>query len=475
MADVSTPTAAYNRMQAQWKLPRALMGGTETMRQAGEEYLPREEAETDRAYAVRLSRSVLINAYSRLLKSAVGKVFAKPPSFLELPPEMEPWIEDFDLQGRHFNLLAHDGFEDGLADGLSHFLIDMTRPVSGGPVLTLRDVQVNGIRPYVVCIHAGDVIEQRFEDINGRPVLTRVRIKENQMVPDGEWGEKQVERVRVLTIGKSEIHEKGPGGWAVLPDHTVLTGLDFIPFHTFYAEYIEPGVARPPLTDVAWMNLRLWQSCSDQVNLLKIARCPMLRVGRDEIPGEKPKKIVLSGNSVFVTAPGDVVEFVEHSGAAIGAGRQDIEDILVRIQELGHNLTARETSGDVTATENSLQAVQAHSTLQAMAQSYQDTLELVLRTMGRMMGMDLAVEPSVIISKDFGQALGGSNDIQALISLQTAGILSKRQVLIEGKRRGFLSEDVNVDLILADASAEAEEAMMLNRDFAALAPEVEAA
>lgn len=477
MADVSTPTQAYNHMEAMRKLPRALMAGTSAMRDAAREYLPQEPAETNAAWQSRLKRTVLINAFAQLVNSAVGKVFSRPPTVIDAPPEMLDWIEDLDGQGRHMTAVSRDAFRDGVVDGLSAFLVDMTRAPEGRTIVTQRDLRDNAVRPYVVLLRGQQIIETRYEWIQNRVTLTRVRLREDRMEPDPNdvWAERFVERVRVLTPGRSEVHEKRDGRWVVLDDETVETGLDFIPFAPFYAEFVEPGVANPPLRDVADLCLRLWQSVSDQVTLLKTARVPMLHVAREASTEDTKgaRKITLSANSVFVTGPNDRVAFVEHSGAAIGAGRQDILDLLQAIDRMGMMLTARETSADITATETSLQATQAHSILTSMAQSFQDALELTLKYMCQMRKLD--AEPSVLVQKDFSQSLGGTSDITPLIQLQTAGILSKEQVLVEAKRRGFLEESMDIQASLRDAAdeLEASQTIGLSREFPGLTPESE--
>jgi|tagenome__1003787_1003787.scaffolds.fasta_scaffold20914429_2 hypothetical protein len=75
---VATPSADYDEHFQRLDLQRTLMGGTRAMRRAGTRYLPQEQAEENAAYAARLARSTLFNAYRKTVEKMTGKVFAKP-------------------------------------------------------------------------------------------------------------------------------------------------------------------------------------------------------------------------------------------------------------------------------------------------------------------------------------------------------------------------------------------------------------
>src|SRR3546814_11327266 len=58
-------------------------------------------------------------------------------------------------------------------------------------------------------------------------------------------------------------------------------GFGTLPLVTVYAERTGYLTARPPLLDLAWLNLAHWQSSSDQRHILHVARVPILfEIGR---------------------------------------------------------------------------------------------------------------------------------------------------------------------------------------------------
>lgn len=438
----------------------ALLGGTLAMRAAGKEFLPQEPGETQNDYQNRLNRSVLFNQLARTLGAATGKVFKKPLMLPDLPAPMVSWIEDIDLEGNHLDQLARRWFEDGAAYGVSFMMVDAPRSPIPASQRTLADDAALGIRPYLVHVPCLNLIGWRHEQINGRWVLTQARIREDTFLPFDEFSETAVDRVRVLERGRYRLYQRGYDERR-RPIATLIeegeTGLDFIPLLPFYTNRTGRFTSLPPLSRLAELNIRHWQSSSDQANILRVARVPMLHVSKhSDAEAEKPQDVVLGANSVFLTGVDENVEYVEHSGAAISAGRQDILDLQDQMEKVGWMLTPRQTTGDVTATENSLVAAEANAALTTMSENFKDALEQAFKMMATMGGIIIngqPAEPSVILPKEFG-SVATAGEMPFLTDMFGRGALTKSTLLSEAKRRGVLQEDVDVPAIVAATGGE---------------------
>src|SRR6266704_2737041 len=97
MADVSTPTKVNAEMVECAKPIRTLVAGTKAMRRAGEEYLPKEEAETQKSYDARLKRSFLFNATGKTVIDMTDKIFVKPIILAkDMDKQLQEWAENID-------------------------------------------------------------------------------------------------------------------------------------------------------------------------------------------------------------------------------------------------------------------------------------------------------------------------------------------------------------------------------------------
>jgi len=249
-----------------------------------------------------------------------------------------------------------------------------------------------------------------------------------------------------------KMADAGPSGadWLIETERYVqpaVGGNIGIPIVSCYFAESEGLASRSPLMDLAWKNVEHWQSASDQRNILKYSRTGILvlqGIGDDELA--KMGGVVVGANQAvpFPVVDGKVY-YAEHSGAAIGAGRQDLEDIKNEAKEMGARPLAERASVD-TATGRQIDEDRSTSKLKSWIRGTELRLrrafELCMEWRGAADSMpeDFAVD----IYSDFSTG-GGSGDMQVLSSMQIAGQLSKRTLLVEARRRSVLGEEVDPD------------------------------
>tara|TARA_R110000803_G_scaffold28011_8_gene65109 strand:- start:1220 stop:2650 length:1431 start_codon:yes stop_codon:yes gene_type:complete len=456
---VDTTSAAYDEMTHVWDMTNALLGGTRIMRQAGEKYLPRFAAEDKVNYQSRVKRSFLTNYFKRALRHLAAKPFGVEATVEDLPSQLEPLMFDADMTGNSFHVFAHRVFSQGLAKGMSHILVDYPDAPAEGE--TLADERLANRRPYLVNISPENLIAAHAEIIDGREILTHVRIRENETVRVG-FGETVIQRVRVLEPGTWEIWELGKENrkeeWTVVGSGT--TSLDFIPLVTFYAGRLDFMLADPPLYDLGFLNVAHWQSASDQRNILTVARFPMLAAtGVDtqsvDSPTNSPE--IKIGPFQVLRAQNSEARFyfVEHAGEAVLSGRQDLEDLREQMAILSAESMLRTRTGNVTATQRAIDKAEADSMLEQFVIDLEDTLDNALRYANAWLGNPLTDDAgSTKLSRDFSRTAATEADVRDLIKLRMAGELSRDTLFREMIRRGVLAEDFDLENEFEKADAE---------------------
>lgn len=437
-ANVDTQSAAVAQMAAEWPLIDALMGGTRAMRAAGRVLLPQWPAEDGGAYKCRLAQATLFPAYSRTISVMSGKPFARQLTLSEkTPDQVRAWCDDVDRQGTNLHVFAANLFHEAIGWGIAGILVDAPKAKGLPANATRADQAKAGMRPYCVAIRHDQVLGWRAAD-RGRGVeLTQLRLKEVTTEPDGEWGESEVERVRVLEIGKFRLFRKqatATGGQWVLEEEGA-TGFDFIPYVPIYGKRLGLMVGVPPLIDLAYQNVEHWQSKSDQQNILHVARVPILV----EIGGEEGKDIVVGGVAHKMPTGGDL-KWVEHSGQAIEAGRQSLIDLEARMIATGAELLVAKP-GARTATESANDAEANKSDLQRIVEGLEDSLDVALSMMARIGGQQDTAKVSLF--KDFSATSLSDASAQLILSMQQGGVIRKETAVREWQRRGVLSADID--------------------------------
>lgn len=437
-ADVATPNGAWSAMAPDWELVHDLLGGTRSMRAAGERWLPREPGESFQAYRIRLNRTVLFNGLGRALQTLVGKPFHKPVTLSDdAHPDIRRICGDLDLGGRDLTVFARDLLRAALSDGLTHVLVDYLRGGVTGEGETLAEERARGIRPYLVHVPARNLIGWRLAEAASGGTLDRVRIREVVVEREGAWGERPVEQIRVLQPGRWEAWQRGAGGSADLWARHAWgeTSMEAIPLVTIYADRTGFMTGRPGLIDLAWLNLAHWQSSSDQRHILHVARVPIL-FGRNLKVGEDGIEI---GPNRMIVGDGDNADlrYVEHSGAAIEAGRRDLADLEDRMSVMGLDLLVQR-SGGMTATERAIDAARADSALSSATRAVEDGLTGALRLACDWMSIDREAAGRVTLDTDIGLTPDAAQEIDLLLRMRLAGELSRPAFLSEIRRRGVI-------------------------------------
>lgn len=435
--DPSKTLPAVDEMRQDWAIVEALMGGTRAMRKAGKSFLPQWPKEEPVAYKARLDTSTLLPALSETVQNMTGRVFADPIAITEdVPEQIKEMTGDFDLQGNNLQVWAQSLFSGGLSHGIFHVLVDY--PQTEG-LKTKADEKSAGVRPYAVIIKPGQVLGWRSANKGGEQVLTQFRYMECVEVDDGQFGTKSVDQIRVLEPGYWATYIESDDGngakeWTISGEG--LTSLDVIPLATFYTKRTGFLTATPPLLELANMNIKHWQSQSDQDNIMHIARVPMLAV----IGLEEGEKITVGIGAATILPKDCDMKWVEHTGKAIEAGRTSLLDLVEDMRLAGAKLLQKEKQTVKTASQSEEEAAQEMSPLQTMAGQLEDALDQVLQYFA--LWMKLEDGGHVKVKGNFDVDFSPETTMPFLLSLNKARILSDQSLFEEVQRRGLLSDEI---------------------------------
>lgn len=442
---VDTPCLAYRDMAERWPMLHDLLGGTAAMREAGTKWLPMAGKENKLAWRARRDRSFLYNAYRDAVQRLVSKPFSRPVTIQgELPERLQPMLENMDGAGRNITQFAKDVMRAGVVYGVTELIVDY-------PQLTGEETRAQeraiGARPVAIHIQPPQLLGWRVEDQpGGARRIVELRIKEEHIQPDGEYGEKTVNWVRILREGGWELHEQTSEYEYVRTGAGVHTyrdedGNPAVPLVVYYTNRGGLLTGVPPLEDLAWLNVAHWQSASDQRWQLYFMRTGVWFIaGMDE--EEKSQPLVIGGNqAVIVKDPAAKMTVVESSGQAAGIGRQELLDLEEQMVTMGLQPFVRR-SGDATATERAIDEARAVTDIQAWIRSLEGALREVFAIAARWVGEELPDDFAVDIFNEFSLTEKGAEDIRNLLALRQAREISRITFYRELKRRGLLSETV---------------------------------
>lgn len=423
---VDAPNNSWVRMEPGWLLIEQLLKGTRGIRQGHRKFLPQFPREADESYDVRLSKAVLSPFYKRLELLLAGMLTRKPVRLTDVSDQVTEQLFDVDLQGNDLQTWLFNTARVALRYGHVGVLVDAPRAGENG-------------RPYWITISPRELLGWRTEIADGRQRLTMLRIAETVTVPDGKYGEKDVERVRVLTPGAYEIHEKDEKGDYKIVDEG-RTSLSEIPFAVAYANRTGVMESIPPLDDIAELNLQHYQVSSDLSNILSVSAIPLLAIYGFPQSAEE----ISAGASEALALPETArSEYIEPSGNSFDAQFKQLEQIESKINGLGLAAVLGAKLVGESAEAKRIDRSQGDSTMMVIAQQMQDLIDNCLRFHAQYLQEPVAGSSQV--NRDFmGQRLE-PQEIQALLQLYTAGTITQDTLLNELANGDVLSEDFDID------------------------------
>ena len=427
VTEVQQQNQAWRNMQSHWGLIEDLIEGTSKIRGKARIYLKQEPREEDESYDVRLSRSVCPPYYVRMERMLAGMLTRKPVRLTDVPEIIEEQLFDTDLEGNN----------------LTNFIYNISRLcIRYGHVGVLVDAPAEGGRPYWIPYTPRDIIGWRTEIEDGLRKLTQLRLTERVVKPKGLYGEETVEQIRVLEPGTFQLFQRNnKGDFKKVNEGT--TSLDFIPFSVAYSNKVGIYESRPPLEDIAELNIKSYQIQSDYDNQLHISAVPMLAFFGFPAAAEE----VSAGPSEALSLPeGSSASYIEPNGNSFNAQRERIDKLEYQINELGLAAILGQKMSAETATSKRIDRSQGDSTMMVLSQQIQDLIDNCLKFHAAFEKQSVA--GTSFVNRDFVDTSLEPQQIDALLKIYAQGIIDQEELLkklIEGE---VLSEDINIEDML---------------------------
>lgn len=445
-------------MQIDWHPVRSLLGGTRAMRKAGTDFLPKEEAESEKSYKNRLGRSFLYAGLKNAVAELTSKPFQKP---VEVKPGLGPILsrleKSTDRLGTSLTNLFRRALSEKIAFGKYHILVDSPSDQPSNAA----DEEKRDLRPYFVFVPADAVIGWKTKIIDSREILVDVRILETLSIDVGMVQQRE-ERIRRWFLEFDEKDNVVKAGWEIYRSdaHKNWTlessgdnPLKEIPLVVDYAHCESMMVARPPLQEIADLNIAHWQSSSDQRNILRFARAPI--IWRSGVAAEEKNDpiVVGAGASFASTVAGATMNFVEHSGSAVESGAKDLADLEQKMRVLA--LQPLVDSGNPTATGAALDEARTNCVLKTWVRDAEVAFRKAYEFASKWADEKIPENwEGIDVFDEFGLSIRAAEDTRQLTQMRKDREITRKTFLSEVKRRGLLSDTFDVEQEIKDLEDE---------------------
>ena len=350
----------------------------------------------------------------------------KPIRLENISDAVREQMFDVDLEGNNLDVWTYNAARLMVRYGHIGVLVDAPAAGQEG-------------RPYWKLVTPREILGFRTEMRDGKQELTQLRLSERVILPDGEYGEKEVQQVRVLRPGEYAIHRANDEGEFVVVEEGRTT-MPHIPFSVAYANRVGFMESRPPLMDIAELNLKAYQAESDISNQLHLSSVPFLCIfgfpaAGDEITVGPQEALNLpsEGDARYISPPSD----------AFDAQFTNLDRIASQINTLGLSAVLGQKLSAETAESKRIDRSQGDSTMMVIAQNMQDLIDNCLMHHGHYLGLNDT--PSSYVNRDFLGTRLEPQEIQALLQLYTAGTITQSTLLLQLSEGEVLGDDFDVE------------------------------
>jgi hypothetical protein len=430
-------------MMTNWGVMAAVTNGTEYLRDQSETYLPQEPREDDEAYQTRIDRSVLSPYTSRLIETATGAILRKP-IHIEGDQYWLDLAQNIDGIGSNINEYARRALVSSLTYGHSAILVDY--PAAMG-ARNLAEERAQGRRPYFIHVDAAQIWGWRQASAMPGAPLTQVRIHEYTTRPLNEFGEEQIEQMRVIYPGKYDLYTLGQD--VVEFSETGGYSLDEIPLVPIYSNRRGMLQSLPPLLDIANLNLTHYQRQADLIHALHIAAMPTLVLeGWDDTTGSTTMGV----NYAIAMQPGNKAYYVQADATSFDAQAAELQSLEMQMSSLGFTKLFGQKFVAESAEAKRIDQAQGNSVLSIISQELESALNQAFGFAAQYVGLE---PPEITIDRDFDYYRLIGQDVSVLTQLNQAGKISDA-MLLEVLRRGeILPDNVNIEDELAASTENA--------------------
>jgi len=447
---------AYRNMAGDLEVVRDVAVGTRHIRSKRTDYLPKHPKETIPNYNNRLKWAVLFNALSRTVEGLTGMVFRRDPVISEDTPEkIEEHLQNIDNAGTHIDVFANQVLSDALEAGHAAILVDVPDVSDNVPVgrrATIREEGALGVRPYWVHVRKEDIFSPRTVNVRGQVVLQQVALREITMEPDGQFGEKEVTRYRVLSRLEETDNANGTAvtiRWELLEivddkvvsrGAGVVTNQTEIPLVPVYGKKTGIFQSQPPLLDLAETNLAHYRLLSDHLYAMHKVNLPV-----GVVTGADPDEEIEIGPNTFLKLPqGATFKFEQPSGSSFSDNREQLREFKQDMAAMGLSMLQVETRAAETAEAKRMDKSEQDSALGTAARSLQDALKQALVFHGNFLKID---KPgSIQINRDFEDLRLTPEEVTAYSMMHANGQISLETMWASLKEGGRLPDNFDPEV-----------------------------
>ena len=439
---VNTTHPLFDDTLDKWIRCRDVIAGSDAVKYRREKYLPRLEAMTKAEYNAYLSRALFDNMTARLLGGFSGVITRREPE-IEYPPEMKPYFEDATMTGKSFFEIFKFVADEILTTGRVPLLVDKGEAGGRAYIVRYKGERLinwiqNGNEPVSMAVLEETHIQPSSIDRYAMETNTRFRsltlTEGGYVVEIYEAPAGAIEQIRNVNGKQVKVWSKDPVLIASYIPNIKGTPWDEIPLSVITPTGVDLDIAKPPILDIADINLSHYRTSADLEQGRHWTSLPTAVVSGVE--GTTELRI---GSQTAWILPDEKAKayFLEFTGQGLQSLEKALQEKQQQMVQFSSRLMDTSTRGSEAADAVKLRNMSDSATLSTMAYAIEAGLNRVYKHIAKWEEID----PNLVninLHKDFVNTTLSAAEISALAKSFVDGSIDEETLVFNLKRGDLL-------------------------------------
>ena len=396
---------------------RALLSGSDGMRDIGKQYLRQLKSETPKDFQARLERTTLYPGLERALEDMVGRALGREVILPEGDAFWEEWAKEVDQYKTPLSTWARDAFREAMTTGVVFAIPD-------APQRTEEENREQAMerKPWLQLVYADHVIN--YETLGDSAQLTAFRIqigedrRREYLLLNGRVGVFDYVKRSQPSIDKSDEWVQVGPPYFYPP---VITEIPVVPLYTNPHGFM---YAVPPLRHIADQNLKHYNLDSDLENIVTFVSSPLMT--GTGVPEDFDS--VVPNELILLKDPGAEIKYVEPNGSGVAILQGLTKETIEVMDRLGIAIVSERLYMTATETENDRAREVTRLTL------YSQHFQLGLNRLMRLVGLLASIEwpdEGVQLSIDITRPVNTTETNRLYLDMYKDGVLDDPEDVLE--------------------------------------------
>ena len=431
---------------------RTVFEGDKAIKKNAETYIPKNKGVDKADYDAIIQRSVFENFTEATAKGISGLIFAKEPT-ISLPASLELLKENIDMDDNTIVDLSQNIVNELMEVGRCGLLIDVPNIDTTG--ITKPQTDALNIRAFTKLYKSETIINWRYESINSVNKLTLLVLHEVYEDWTDRFTSTLKNRYRVYSLIDNvcyvEVYEQNDKVFenTMKMKLVIVKGstLNYIPFIPLTYKDISIIPVKPPLMDIANINLNYYGVAVERRNVIHFVGNPFFMGKGINTRDDKGNALTITlGSSIaqIFQEPNADMKIVETQGTGLSFNESYLNDCKSTMAALGARLLVPEANAQISENTMQMKTAGYRATIMQIANTASRAITQALKIIAEWEGQnpnDVKLE----LNTDYNLSEMDAQTITALVTAWQTGAIRQEDMFKKLQKGEIIESQISFD------------------------------